>query len=168
MWPGRVRTSFCLANDLARLVDTLVVAKRTRGIIWQNFAGTVIVDLVGMGLAAIGTLGPLLAAFIQIARSARHVASCGRAKAFGVSPHPRALTPRGQSSRQTHSTTKEPSRRPRPLVGVLRLLLDVYLHCDFYRLWMPKVCSVKLGETQTRMDFANITGLPAPRDGTTH
>ncbi|MFZ1104805.1 MAG: cation-translocating P-type ATPase [Hyphomicrobiaceae bacterium] len=55
-----------LGNDLARLVETLAVARRTRGIIWQNFAGTLIVDTIGMGLAAIGMLGPLLAAFIHV------------------------------------------------------------------------------------------------------
>jgi len=55
-----------LGNDLARLAETLALAKRTRGIIWQNFAGTLIVDTVGMGLAAIGVLGPLLAAFIHV------------------------------------------------------------------------------------------------------
>jgi P-type Cu+ transporter len=55
-----------LGNDLARLAETLAVAKRTRGIIWQNFAGTLIVDTVGMGLAAVGVLGPLLAAFIHV------------------------------------------------------------------------------------------------------
>jgi Cd2+/Zn2+-exporting ATPase/Cu+-exporting ATPase len=55
-----------LGNDLARLVETLTVARRTRGIIWQNFAGTLIVDTIGIGLAAIGVLGPLLAAFIHV------------------------------------------------------------------------------------------------------
>ena len=55
-----------LGNDLARLAETLAVARRTRGIIWQNFAGTLIVDILGMGLAAIGVLGPLLAAFIHV------------------------------------------------------------------------------------------------------
>ena len=55
-----------LGNDLARLAETLAVARRTRGIIWQNFAGTLIVDTLGMGLAAIGVLGPLLAAFIHV------------------------------------------------------------------------------------------------------
>jgi heavy metal translocating P-type ATPase len=55
-----------LGNDLARLAETLAVAKRTRGIIWQNFAGTLIVDALGMGLAAVGVLGPLLAAFIHV------------------------------------------------------------------------------------------------------
>jgi Cd2+/Zn2+-exporting ATPase/Cu+-exporting ATPase len=55
-----------LGNDLARLVDTLALAKRTRGIIWQNFAGTLFVDTIGMALAAMGVLGPLLAAFIHV------------------------------------------------------------------------------------------------------
>jgi heavy metal translocating P-type ATPase len=55
-----------LGNDLARLAETLAVAKRTRGIIWQNFAGTLTVDAAGMALASIGVLGPLLAAFIHV------------------------------------------------------------------------------------------------------
>ena len=55
-----------LGNDLARLVETLAVAKKTRGIIWQNFSGTLIVDTIGIGLASIGVLGPLLAAFIHV------------------------------------------------------------------------------------------------------
>ena len=56
-----------LGNDLARFVDTLAVARLTRGIIWQNFTGTIAVDVVGVGLAAFGLLGPLLAAFIHVA-----------------------------------------------------------------------------------------------------
>jgi len=55
-----------LGNDLVRLVDTLKVARRTRGIIWQNFAGTIIVDLAGIILASVGLLNPLLAAFIHV------------------------------------------------------------------------------------------------------
>ena len=55
-----------LGNDLARLVETLAVAKRTRGIIWQNFAGTLIIDAIGIALAAMGIVGPLLAAFIHV------------------------------------------------------------------------------------------------------
>jgi Cd2+/Zn2+-exporting ATPase/Cu+-exporting ATPase len=55
-----------LGNNLARLVETLALAKRTRGIIWQNFTGTLVVDTVGMGLAAVGLLGPVLAALVHV------------------------------------------------------------------------------------------------------
>ncbi|MBN9218525.1 MAG: cation-translocating P-type ATPase [Mesorhizobium sp.] len=55
-----------LGNDLARFVETLVVARRTRGIIWQNFAGTIGVDALGIALAAFGFLNPLLAAAIHV------------------------------------------------------------------------------------------------------
>lgn len=55
-----------LGNDLARFVDTLKLARKTRGIIWQNFNGTLIVDVIGIGLAAFGFLNPLLAAGIHV------------------------------------------------------------------------------------------------------
>ncbi len=56
-----------LGNDLARFVETLRIARRTRGIIVQNFAGTLAVDGIGIVLAALGFLNPLLAAFIHVA-----------------------------------------------------------------------------------------------------
>jgi P-type Cu+ transporter len=56
-----------LGNDLARFVDTVAIARRTRRIIWQNFTGTIAVDTVGMVLAGFGFLNPLLAAFIHVA-----------------------------------------------------------------------------------------------------
>ncbi len=55
-----------LGNDLERFVETLAVARKTRGIIWQNFAGTIGVDTVGIGLAAFGFLNPVLAAAIHV------------------------------------------------------------------------------------------------------
>jgi Cd2+/Zn2+-exporting ATPase/Cu+-exporting ATPase len=55
-----------LGNDLERFVETLAVARKTRGIIWQNFAGTIGVDMVGIGLAAFGFLNPVLAAAIHV------------------------------------------------------------------------------------------------------
>ncbi|KZD21186.1 heavy metal translocating P-type ATPase [Tardiphaga robiniae] len=55
-----------LGNDLVRFVETLAVARRTRGIIWQNFAGTIGVDTLGIVLAAFGFLNPLLAAAIHV------------------------------------------------------------------------------------------------------
>lgn len=87
-----------LGNDLVRLVDTLKVARRTRGIIWQNFTGTIVIDLAGIGLASVGLLNPLLAAFIHVAselafilNSARLLppraqADEGRSAATGPSP----------------------------------------------------------------------------------
>ncbi len=55
-----------LGNDLSRLVETVRVARRCRGIIWFNFAGMLLVDGVGVSLAAFGLLNPLLAAFIHV------------------------------------------------------------------------------------------------------
>ena len=55
-----------LGNDLYKFVETLQVARRCRRTIWFNFAGTLLVDAVGMGLAAFGMLNPLFAAFIHV------------------------------------------------------------------------------------------------------
>jgi heavy metal translocating P-type ATPase len=55
-----------IGSDLSKLVDTLRVARRCRGIIMQNFVGTLVVDTVGVGMAAFGFLNPLLAAFIHV------------------------------------------------------------------------------------------------------
>ena len=56
-----------IGNNLSRLVETLRIARRCRGIIMQNFIGTLAVDTAGISLAAVGLLNPLLAAFIHIA-----------------------------------------------------------------------------------------------------
>ena len=56
-----------LGNDLVRFVEVLAIARQTRRIIWQNFAGTIAVDTVGVALASAGFLNPLLAAFIHVA-----------------------------------------------------------------------------------------------------
>ncbi len=55
-----------IGSDLWKLVETLRVARRCRAIIMQNFVGTLVVDSVGMGMAAFGFLNPLLAAFIHV------------------------------------------------------------------------------------------------------
>lgn len=55
-----------LGNDLVKFAETLAIARRTRRIIWQNFAGTIGVDALGIGLAAFGMLDPLSAAFIHV------------------------------------------------------------------------------------------------------
>ncbi len=55
-----------LGNDLLRFVATVKIARRCRSIIMANFVGTLLVDSVGVGLAAFGFLNPLLAAFIHV------------------------------------------------------------------------------------------------------
>jgi heavy metal translocating P-type ATPase len=55
-----------IGNDLSKLVDTLQTARRCRRTILQNFVGTLVVDSIGVGLAAFGFLNPLLAAFIHV------------------------------------------------------------------------------------------------------
>lgn len=56
-----------IGNDLMKFVETVRVAKSCRRIILQNFYGTLVVDTIGIGLAAAGFLNPLLAAFIHVA-----------------------------------------------------------------------------------------------------
>jgi heavy metal translocating P-type ATPase len=56
-----------IGSDLSKFVDTLKTARQCRGIIMQNFVGTLVVDSIGVGMAAFGLLNPLLAAFIHVA-----------------------------------------------------------------------------------------------------
>jgi heavy metal translocating P-type ATPase len=55
-----------IGSDLSKFVETLRVARRCHGIIMQNFVGTLVVDSIGVGMAAFGLLNPLLAAFIHV------------------------------------------------------------------------------------------------------
>jgi Cd2+/Zn2+-exporting ATPase/Cu+-exporting ATPase len=67
-----------LGNDLSKFVETVRLARRTRGIIMQNFTGTLVVDGIGMGLAAFGLLNPLLAAFIHVASELTFILNSAR------------------------------------------------------------------------------------------
>jgi len=55
-----------IGNDLGRFVETVRIAQRCKRIIMTNFVGTLVVDGVGVLLAACGYLSPLLAAFIHV------------------------------------------------------------------------------------------------------
>jgi Cd2+/Zn2+-exporting ATPase/Cu+-exporting ATPase len=55
-----------LGNDLVTFTETLSLARRTRRIIWANFTGTILVDALGIALAAAGILNPLLAAAVHV------------------------------------------------------------------------------------------------------
>jgi Cd2+/Zn2+-exporting ATPase/Cu+-exporting ATPase len=67
-----------LGNDLVKFTETLAIARWTRRIIWQNFAGTIAVDLVGIGLAAVGLLNPTLAAFIHVSSEMTFILNSAR------------------------------------------------------------------------------------------
>ena len=75
-----------LGNDLVRFVEVLTIARRTRRIIWQNFAGTIAVDTVGIVLASVGYLNPLLAAFIHVTSELAFLLNSAR-----LLPRPRAV-----------------------------------------------------------------------------
>ena len=79
-----------IGSDLSKLVETLRIARRCRRTIMQNFVGTLVVDSIGVGMAAFGLLNPLLAAFIHVSsemvfilNSARLVPPSSLVKALG-------------------------------------------------------------------------------------
>ena len=67
-----------IGNDLLRFTETLRIARWTRRIIWQNFAGTIAADSVGILLAAVGALSPTLAAFIHVASEMTFILNSAR------------------------------------------------------------------------------------------
>lgn len=67
-----------LGNDLLKFVETLQVARRCRRILWFNFYGTLLVDCVGIGLAAVGMLNPLFAAFIHVSSELAFILNSAR------------------------------------------------------------------------------------------
>ena len=72
-----------LGNDLLKFVQTIQIARQTRRIILQNFAGTIIVDSVGMAFAAFGLLSPLLAGFVHVASELTFIGNSARLMAHG-------------------------------------------------------------------------------------
>ena len=67
-----------IGNDLSKLVETLRIARRCRRAIMQNFVGTLVVDGIGIGLAAVGLLNPLLAAFIHVSSEMTFILNSAR------------------------------------------------------------------------------------------
>jgi heavy metal translocating P-type ATPase len=67
-----------IGNDLSKLVETLHTARRCRRTIMQNFVGTLVVDSIGVGLAAFGFLNPLLAAFIHVSSEMAFILNSAR------------------------------------------------------------------------------------------
>lgn len=67
-----------IGNDLSRFVETVRIARRCRRIIMTNFIGTLVVDGIGVGLAAFGFLSPLLAAFIHVSSELAFIMNSAR------------------------------------------------------------------------------------------
>jgi P-type Cu+ transporter len=67
-----------LGNDLVKFTETLAISRWTRRIIWQNFVGTIAIDIVGIGLAAVGLLSPTLAAFVHLASEMTFILNSAR------------------------------------------------------------------------------------------
>ena len=67
-----------IGSDLSKLVETLRTAQRCRRTIMQNFVGTIVVDSIGVGLAAFGFLNPLLAAFIHVSSEMAFILNSAR------------------------------------------------------------------------------------------
>jgi Cd2+/Zn2+-exporting ATPase/Cu+-exporting ATPase len=85
-----------LGNDLLKFAETLSIARRTRRIIWANFAGTIGVDAIGIGLAAFGLLNPLFAAFIHVASELTFILNSARllpSRSSGEGPMPVTQSP---------------------------------------------------------------------------
>jgi Cu+-exporting ATPase len=85
-----------LGNDLSKFAETVQIARRAKAIIRFNFAGTLVVDAVGVGLAAFGLLNPLVAAFIHVSselafilNSARLLPRAPRRRVTVAAPLPR-------------------------------------------------------------------------------
>lgn len=93
-----------IGNHLGKLVETLRIARKTRGIIWQNFAGTLGVDALGILLAAFGFLNPLIAAFIHVGSELLFILNSARLLALDGAPTTTTFS-------QT-SPAKEPDHAP--------------------------------------------------------
>jgi len=67
-----------LGNDLLRFTEVLKVARRCRDIIYFNFGGTLLVDAVGVLLAGLGILNPVMAALIHVSSELLFIANSAR------------------------------------------------------------------------------------------
>ena len=67
-----------IGNNLLKVAETFKIARRCRRIILQNFYGTLVVDSIGIALAAIGFLTPLLAAFIHVSSEMAFILNSAR------------------------------------------------------------------------------------------
>ncbi|AJQ90184.1 heavy metal translocating P-type ATPase [Propionibacterium freudenreichii] len=67
-----------ISSDLNDLAATLHIARRARRIVMFNFVGTIVVDVIGMVLAAFGLLGPVLAAVFHVGSESAFILNSAR------------------------------------------------------------------------------------------
>jgi heavy metal translocating P-type ATPase len=67
-----------IGSDLTKFAETVRIARRCHRTIMQNFVGTLVVDSIGVGLAAFGFLNPLLAAFIHVSSEMAFILNSAR------------------------------------------------------------------------------------------
>jgi len=67
-----------IGSDLSKLAETWRIARRCHRTIMENFTGTLVVDTIGVGLAAFGFLNPLLAAFIHVSSEMAFILNSAR------------------------------------------------------------------------------------------
>lgn len=77
-----------IGNDLRKFAATLKTARWCRAVIPQNFYGTLIVDALGIALAAVVVINPLLAAFIHVSSELTFILNSTRLPPW-FSPQPR-------------------------------------------------------------------------------
>jgi len=67
-----------LGNDLVDCAGLLSLARRCRRIILFNFFGTLIVDAIGVALAAVSILTPLMAAIVHVSSELAFILNSAR------------------------------------------------------------------------------------------
>ena len=77
-----------IGNDLRKFAETVKTARWCRSVILQNFYGTLVVDALGIVLAALGMINPLLAAFIHVSSELTFILNSTRLlPRFSRQPH---------------------------------------------------------------------------------
>ncbi|MDN6794867.1 MAG: cadmium-translocating P-type ATPase [Propionibacterium sp.] len=67
-----------ISSDLGDLVTLVRTARRARRTIMVNFVGTLVVDAIGMTLAAFGVLGPVAAAVVHVGSESAFILNSAR------------------------------------------------------------------------------------------
>jgi P-type E1-E2 ATPase len=67
-----------ISADLADLTRTIRTARRARRVVMFNFAGTIVVDVIGMALAGVGLIGPVIAAVVHVGSESAFILNSAR------------------------------------------------------------------------------------------